>query len=395
VSLRGFRSHHVALLLLLLVFTFGSAMLADAGPSGMDEGAVPSTDNRAFGGLRGLYLTARSLDMEVETWRRPTDLLDQSVGAMVTVEALESRPAGGDLLEWTKGGGRLLLSSSTDLGPPWTTVGLQSRGRGGFRPVTFHGAAADWCAPEALDSSSRGFLEPLPPGARVLATVSAGSDSAPWLVEVPVGEGTLLALADARVLTNDRLQEEEAAVAAIRMLEHLAQDDAVVFCETIHGSTTHADPTAAFLHMLGTTPLGLACIAASLFFLLFLVTGAPRFGRVRHTREPARRSEHEYLEALGGLMRHERAWIDVGAFLREGLRRRMDPGGRSEGPPDDDEIVRGLAWDRPGDRAAIAADVEILARGERPTAMLGAMQRLDTVLARDREHLGGDEHDTR
>ncbi|MGH7151656.1 MAG: DUF4350 domain-containing protein [Planctomycetota bacterium] len=353
LRLRSPRLPHLAAAVLFAVLVVGAASLAPGGGSaqGGDQGRLPSTYSDGPYGLRAFYLTCVALRMPVARWTRSLALLDSGRPALVAVVEDTSTCDLGPLRDWVEKGGRLLLGvvPSRPSRPLRTerllgTFGLTTAAAPAGE-VRFRGGLAGGELPADLPSPKEVFAAEAP--GRVLAEVVGTGGARPWILSVPLGDGEVVAVADASFLGNARFAEPGSSVLAVRLVEAVARGDAAAFCETIHGYLEGDSPIAVLWRVLRDTAPGHFALQAGAAALLLLIAGAPRFGRVRRTAQPPRRSEYEYVDAVAGLLRRSGAWGEVSRLLAAGLRRRWnlraERSGRREGPGRGAEIERRLA----------------------------------------------------
>ena len=177
-----------------------------------------------------------------------------------------------------------------------------------------------------------------------------------------LGRGRVVAVADPRLLLNDRMRDSGFAELPVRLLEWLSpqQRGPVIFDEYHQGFGRHASLTRTVGRGLVHTPAGRAIVVLGVAALLLLLSRAIRPMPPRPRQRIERRSPLEHVTALA------RAYEQVGATrtaarsLVRGLRRRRIAGRRAA--PDAD-LLRALAERHPG----ISAEVDrILVATETP-----------------------------
>ena len=380
MRLPAIRVHHLVAAGLLAILAVASAAIR--GPvRGAVVSPVPTTFSTEPGGLQGLFMVCEGVGIPAGRYTgRLADLDPETTPALAVVGEPEEAIPLADLEAWVQGGGCLLLA--TEDAALLGTFGL----RRGTRPTEGPVRIADpaWEVPEGLPAPAALFEE-FPGDATVLAR---GPGDRPWIVDLLHGAGRVVAVADRASFSNRALETPACAVLAVRLLEETAGGGRIEFCETIHGFGGAGDPVAAFFRILLGTPFGHAVLGAAASFLIFLLAGAKRFGRVRRDLEPPRRSEYEYLDALAGLLLSSGAWREAGRLVLLGVRRRVGRGGVPDRRTTVQALAGMLSWDRPAEAASLRAAAEALAAGREPRAMVEGLRVLDGALPP--EHLHGD-----
>ncbi len=170
----------------------------------------------------------------------------------------------------------------------------------------------------------------------------------PAVLGMPLGAGRIVVLADAGIVRNSMLSQNELVILPERLLEWVAPSLAapVVFDEYHHGLGNHGNAMRAIRGALFATPVGRAGVQILVaLFILLLALGARAIApRARMRLE--RRSPLEHVGALS------RAYMQKGATrlaarrLVHGIRRRHGSAARGSGG-DDDAFLRRVAERHP------------------------------------------------
>ena len=370
-----------------LLAALGATSLLLPGPvRGETDLPVPTTYSTEPGGLQGLYMACEGLGLRVDRFTGRLEELDPATTpALAVIGSCQADVDPGPITAWVEAGGRLLLASRDErLLLPFGFKAAEVAGAPGA--VLLEGRARAWEVPGTIPPSKAGIEVQEGDPWELLARVRGPADPQPWIVARRRGAGRVVLLADPDVLANAALEDPARAVLAVRLLEETAAGGPVEFCETVHGFGGAGSPNAALARILWTTSFGNAALGAGLCVLLLLVAEAKRFGRIRRTLEPPRRSEYEYLDALAGLLVAGRAWRQAGGLLLLGARRRIGREGRRGARTSARSVADALAWDRPADAGALRAGAEELAGGRDPAAMVRGLAALDRALPPERPH---------
>jgi hypothetical protein len=329
------------------------------------------------GGTLALYETLRLLDVPVDHRLHPYVEGDPLGDALAVLAPLEEVTPGelAELAEWIRAGGVLLFAA-----PPWgneamlDTLGLWTARvrddsvpgrRRSLSTATGTPAAHRWTT--GIDSvagiervftdTSRAVAE----GAVPLLTTAHG----PAAITYPMGEGWVLAFADASPLRNDTLRSGGAAVLFARAaVDAVAEDGTLHFDEYHHGYRAGGDVTGAVLRFLRREPPGRAVLQLAAAGALLLLLLGRRFGRPEPPPPVLRRSPLEHVEALAGAYRQAGARRTVRTLLLAGMSRRL---GRRHAP--DEHALRAqlerMSTQLPVGRDAAAELLKQWNRGER------------------------------
>lgn len=330
----------VAVLVVIII-----ALSALAGRKGADDDSTDpraSTFVRSEGGLAALYWTLQELEIPVA--RRTDPLLDADSlrGTLAIVSPLQalSEKEVSIVLEHVHRGGTLLFAATGYEygGPAYDSLGLRPILLPGVNPFLGQDRAASpashpWTASAPrVQGFRRGFESSSPALDRRGVQTVLAVDTFPVAITWPLGEGRVIALADARPLVNGRLKESGAALPIARALAESVMDGDTVFFDEYHqgfsGDGNLLGGTMRMVRRFASGSMALQLLAAAA--LLLWVT-ARRFG-TPHPPPPARRrSPLEHVEALAGAYRQAGARHTVRRLLLAGMARRL---GR-RAPPDE------------------------------------------------------------
>lgn len=293
----------------------------DAGPGGPPSSAVSTGAD----GLEGYADLLRGAGHPVAAVRHAITPADLPTGATAVIaDPIHlGRSEADALTAFVRRGGRLLVTGAASAeivagltGQPVTAVaGAPTRDLTVWVPTDLTGPATTLAGDGGTRWASLGSLVPL-----------AGDGRGPVLVTAPVGRGRIVALADTRVLRNDRLARADNAALGLALA---GPGRPVVFVESAHGAT--GTGLAAVPPSWKWTALGLALAG-----LLGLWAAGTRFGPAEPQRRALRPARGLHVDAVaaglgrqartpGGaaaplLARERAAWLD-----RLGLPAEADP----------------------------------------------------------------------
>ena len=310
------------------VFVITAGLLASLSnePSRDSLRQRPSTFFTDSSGARALFLVLRQFLPATEQWRRPIDFLPlpgTQEAASTLIVAGPAQPLSNaeakHLDRWLSAGGQLVLltangwplrhrsTANDDLDrepaseKPGGNETLLSRYTPSLRWSKADGfntgRAAGSSIPEGGISLRwrRSFLKT--EGVKVIAAVS----DAPVAVEIPVGRGRIVAIADPAMASNSALRRSDNAVWLVNLAAGWGSGK-ILFDEYHHGfgqKRGTLELTYAFLM----TPWGwcvLQLIAAGVLYVFFY---RRRFGRIKEPLAPKRASPLELVEARAGVLR--------------------------------------------------------------------------------------------
>jgi len=362
----------IAVLLLLALFIGAGLLLGGRGPSaarlpGPEAVPDPSYTNDRATGTRGAFVWAQTLGYEPVPWRQSWSRLSPSEDGVLLVIAPSVQETLVTLTGFNGQNGDKTQLTARDAarlrrwlksGSGHTAILLSSRlgsGQSGPKPASDEplsfGDALDLVAESASPDTGRTEFAPLQPvadtqgilsvhsesGARLKRTRPDGfalfGDSAgPLALEIPVGRGRLIAIADDDLFSNGQLPRSENAVLLANLLARYGKPGGrVLFDEYHHGNVAGAD--GSVWEDLG-RPLQLALIQLCFAALGLGVLLAVRFGPPVPLVRSAARSSSDYVGSLAGLYRRAGAsQTALETLYRQFLR---DICGRLALPPDVD-----------------------------------------------------------
>jgi len=286
------------------------------------------------------------------TWERPLTELSPDQEFMVVLAPADemTRERWDALVAWVRGGGRAVVGPSS-FGPLGSATGrrdpdgldarLRDLGIDGLPGPTRQGAVST----EVSDALTADVGQVLVPSEYRLAVsneerpegvgepvVLLSDDAGAGAVALPIGEGTLIALAEAEMVANATISEADNVVFAANLVFAGGAPAQVHFDEYQHGvrdeifSGPRVDPRP-FRHT-GLALLGVAVI--------FAIGRGKRFGAPAPAAGPARRGAADYVRAFAGLYERAGAGGAAAAMLATGLRRRLvrDAGVPASAPPE-------------------------------------------------------------
>ena len=361
----------ITVFFLLLLFIAGGLLLGGRGAAparvvGPEASPNPSVTNDRASGSRGVYEWTASLGYQPTAWRQNWSRLRASEdGILLVIDPQVSEPmmrltggSAGDtdktvlaapdaeaLKRWLssgKGHTAILLSSRIPSG--------QSGGKQASESDDTFGDALDLIVESASPATTRTEFAPLLPvtdtqGILSLHSASGtrisrkrpdglalfGDSAGPLALEVPIGHGRLIAVADSRLLSNDNLGRSENSVFLANLLAHYARPGASVLFDEYHHGNVAGDPNGSLWEVLG-RPLQLALIQILLASLcLFFLLGS-RFGPPVPLTHNLTRTSADYVVSVASLYRRaEASGTALETLYRQFLR---DICGRLALPPD-------------------------------------------------------------
>ena len=362
----------IAVLLLLALFIVGGLLLGGRGVSprrtvGAEDGRDPSVTNDRASGSRGVFEWAAKMGYKPTVWGREWSQLSPSeAGVLLVIDPEVQNPVatitgGGDSGggDRTRLGGRdaAVLRHWLASGQGHTAILLSSRlasaqagGRSSSRTKASFADALDLVVESASPDTKRREFAPLQPTADTAGMISLYSDSdarvrrarpdglalfgdvaGPLVLEIPVGPGRLIAVADADLFSNRNLPRSENAVFLADLLAHYGRVGGVVLFDEYHHGDVSGTPDGSVWEALG-RPLQLALIQIFLAALCLMVLLGGRFGPPIPTGQDLARSSADYVASLASLYRRAGAsGTALETLYRQFLR---DVCGRLALPPD-------------------------------------------------------------
>ena len=196
---------------------------------------------------------------------------------------------------------------------------------------------------------------------------------------IPLGEGRIVALADAAPLSNRFADEAPLAVLAVRAaIAWTSPGDSVFFDEFSQGLGASRSPARATVDFLVGTPAGRASLHLGLVVLLAFFCAGLRFGTPLAPASDARRSALEHVTALAAVYENAQA-RETAAVLMLG---RLARASRFPPPRDMSEAERLLA--RLEDRATRPGPLRLIRRGleANPVGLIRVARGIDQHIQR-------------
>jgi hypothetical protein len=293
----------------------------------------PSSFFTDRGGVKGLYLVMQCLLPSAKQWRKPFTLLPdpQDLDSFTSLlvagpQRPLSKKESHELDRWLRRGGQLVVAVDRDwpIGqvetqPPSNDADRRRDNPSPADPAPSEDRPKYFLARHGVemlssnDADDPGMLieMELPGGETLNAWARNGADiegdfitrisanSSPFAVEVPVGEGRIIAIADSGFVTNDGIRHGDNAVWLVRLLASWG-NGSVLVDEYHHGFGLKRGAYAltwAFLK----TPWGWTVLQGGLAAALFIFGYRRRLGRVIDEEEPVRRNPLELVAARAGL----------------------------------------------------------------------------------------------
>ncbi len=366
----------IAVIFLLLLFVVGGLLLGGHGTAprrtvGAEGGQDPSVTNDRASGSRGVFEWTARMGYRPTVWRQSWSRLSPAEPGVLMVIDPEVQTPTATITRAGNGGDRTLLAAR-DAAPlrRWLAAGhtailLSSRlpsgqtgGQAGGKPASNPASedqdtfadALDLVVESASPGTGRTEFPPLQPTADTQGMISLhsaaaarisrarpdglalfGDSAGPLALEIPVGRGRLVAVADGELFSNANLARSENSVFLADLLAHYGhRGDPVLFDEYHHGDVG-GSPGGSVWEALG-QPLQLALTQVFLAALCFLVLLGGRFGPPVPSARDIARSSADYVASLASLYRRaEASGTALETLYRQFLR---DVCGRLALPPD-------------------------------------------------------------
>jgi hypothetical protein len=294
----------------------------------------PSSFFTDASGARALLLVMKRLLPSVEQWRRRLRLLpppDKQDTPSTLIVAGPRRPITETEVEyldrWLAQGGQLILA--TDNGwpvrrgrptnqeepeePSSESAKRDQENQRDAKPrdtyLSIHAPGIRWSKPEKIHTQRITGVS-VPDGELILqwrrkfstvadAKVIAAAGEAVIAVEIPVGQGRIVALADSTIVSNRALREADNAIWLVTLAGSWG-NGRVLIDEYHHGfgqQRSAATLTWAFMK----TPWGWCVLQIAAAGLLYIFAYCRRFGRISELPPPERSSPLELIEARAGV----------------------------------------------------------------------------------------------
>ncbi len=311
------------------VFVIISGLLASlsARPNTDSFHQRPSTFFTDPSGTRALFLVVKQFLPAAEQWRRPINFLPlpgAPYAASTIIAAEPARPMSPaetkHLERWLDAGGQLILftsngwllrqrpaSNEQDSDEDTASANTETR----ETLLSRYATSLRWTKADKFNTG-RAAGSSIPEGEIVLrwrrsfantdgAKVIASVNNAPVAVEVAVGQGRIVAIADPTMASNSALRRSDNAVWLVSLAAGWGAGK-ILFDEYHHGfgqKRGAVELTAAFLM----TPWGWCFLQLAAAGLLYVFVYRRRFGRIKEPLTPNRASPLELVEARAGVLR--------------------------------------------------------------------------------------------
>ncbi len=287
------------------------AMLLVGVAGGAPKGDGPPLDPSSTGpsGTKALVDTLRLLgaDVSVQSEAARPDRRHRPPAA-TTASTTSAR---GQVADWVRAGGTLVV---TDVSSPLSPV-VPSRPT---ELVFLDPELRRDCNVAALRQVQRldvpgAVLQEVPDGAT--GCFRAGTDDEAWLVVVPVGDGTVVALGGAGFLVNGNLDEADNGLLAVSLLAPTGSERVVVLRPPAPGEGEKG------LLDLVSRRWELAVLQLAVAFGVLVLWRSRRLGRPVLEPQPVQLAGSELVVAVGELLQRAKGREQAASVLRDDLRR--------------------------------------------------------------------------
>jgi len=286
----------------------------------------PSTYFTDPSGARALLLVMRKLLPAAEQWRKPLTQLplpDQPRAANTLIVASPLLPLAkaeaAHLDRWLAGGGQLILASSDGWPVRQRSINESRDERAGEqenkpdgKKTTYlftHAPALQWSPSRRINTGE--VHGPAIPGkslnirwqrhfsATGAAKVLAASDNAVLAVELPVGQGRIVAVADPTVLNNRALRAADNAVWLVTLAA--AWGNGVTYFDEYHHGFGVQKSAVSLAWAFAKTPWGWCVGQIAAAGLLYIFVYRRRFGRISEAPAATHSNPLELVDARAGI----------------------------------------------------------------------------------------------
>lgn len=288
-----------------------AAMLAVGLVAGAPPADGPPLDPASTGssGTKALVDTLRLLGADVAVQPGPPG--PSATTALLLEDGFDDE-ARGDVAAWVEAGGTLVV---TDVSSPLSpVVPVRDSQLAFFQPELRRD-----CDVPALRQVQRidlagAILQQVPPGATGCFRGGRDDDEA-WLVVVPAGEGTIVAVGGAGFLVNGRLADADNGLLAVTLLAPTRSERVVVIRPPAPGEGDRG------LLDLVARRWELAFLQLAVAFGVLVLWRARRLGRPVLEPQPVQLAGSELVVAVGELLQRAKGREQAASVLRDDLRR--------------------------------------------------------------------------
>lgn len=288
-----------------------AAMLAVGLVAGAPPPDGPPLDPASTGprGTKALVDTLRLVGADVAVQSEAPG--PSATTALLLVDGLDDATRD-QVAAWVEAGGTLVV---TDVSSPLSPVVPASDGGLGFVEPELRRD----CAVPALVQVQRvevggAILQEVPRGATGCFR-GGGKDDEAWLVVVPAGDGTIVAIGGADFLVNSRLDDADNGLLAVTLLAPTRSEQVVVLRPGAPGDGDRG------LIDLVTARWKLAGLQLAVAFVVLVLWRARRLGRPVLEPQPVALAGSELVVAVGELLQRAKGRDQAALVLRDDLRR--------------------------------------------------------------------------
>ena len=312
---------------IVLLFALAAVLASLSGDRRSDDFLRrPSTYFTDPSGARALLLVMRKLLPATEQWRKPLTQLplpDQpnAVNTLIVASPLLplAKTEAAHLDRWLAHGGQLILASSdgwqvrqravNESGNEGTS---EQENKPDVKKTSYlftHAPALQWSKARRINtgdvngpsipSKSLNLRWQQHFSATGAAKVLAASDTAVLAVEVPVGQGRIVAIADPTVLNNRALRAADNAVWLVTLAA--AWGNGVTYFDEYHHGFGVQKSAASLAWAFAKTPWGWCVGQIAAAGLLYIFVYRRRFGRISEAHAATRSNPLELVEARAGI----------------------------------------------------------------------------------------------
>lgn len=323
----------------LILLGLAAPFLGQAG-----EPLAGSTLDASIRGHRAAYLLLEKLDYPIRLARRPSS---GGETIRIVLEPTRNSDSFATLRDWVQDGGLLILADGStafaaDLGVALEEEATRSpddaangakkapgggKGSSGAKSPKKGPAAAGVQAVESIDVSASRIADVRtiavaedhviatsgPPGDRLVA-----STRGPVVTRLARGKGEIWVIHYPSMFNNSLLKRDDNAILLCRLVTQALTErpGEVAFDDFFHGL---GDRPGA-IELLFTPPMIWVTLQACLLTAIVVWRNAGRFGEIRSSAPPRRRSKEEFLNALAGLLERRRDYGDAYRTVRDDLK---------------------------------------------------------------------------